>query len=127
MAWYAILSALAIYVVLWRRRYHVAVDPGRWPDYLVSNGMPLFLLGVMLLPRIKNVFTAAARGPTEIARESGARELAPAPALAATPAASERASSRIVSLLCLLLLIVVASTLVVDLADWGSRLLFDAE
>ncbi|MFI5459145.1 MAG: hypothetical protein ACHRXM_27265 [Isosphaerales bacterium] len=125
MAWYAFLSLIAIAVTLWRWRYHAVFDPARWPDDLVGNGLPLFLLGVMLLPRIKRVFAAKASPPRDVDGElSGG-----GPASALTPSVSTPAPAAwtIVSLLCLLLLLIVISTLVVDLADWARRLVVESE
>jgi len=123
IAWYAFLSVIAIAVTLWRCRYHAAIDPARWPDDLVGSGLPLFLLVVMLLPRIKRVFAAKASSPRELDSESSDRELAPA--LAPTFSTARPPRWTIVSLLCLLLLIIVISTLVVDVADWADRLVFE--
>jgi hypothetical protein len=118
LVWYTLLSAFAIFVVFWRRRYHVAIDPVRWPDYVVSNGLPLFLLGVMLLPQTKRVFRAHAAAATDAAAE-------PAPAPALSPA--QPAAWGIISLVSLLLLVIVTSTLVADVADWISRVFFEGE
>jgi len=123
IAWYAFLSVIAIYVTLWRWRYHAEIDPARWPDDLAGSGLPLFLLVVMLLPRIKRVFAAKASSPPEPGGESSDGELAPN--LAPTRAAPTPARWTIVSLLSLLLLIIVISTLVVAVADWASRLFFE--
>jgi len=125
IAWYAFLSAIAIYVTLWRWRYHAEVDPARWPDDLAGSGLPLFLLVVMLLPRIQRVFTAKASSPQEVESEPSGRERAPA--LTPTRSADTPARWTIVSLLSLLLLIIVISTLVVDAADWASRLFVEPE
>jgi len=125
MAWYAFLSLIAIVVTVWRWRYHAAFDPARWPDDLIGNGLPLFLLGVMLLPRIKRVFAAEVSSPREVDSEPSGRE--PAPALTKTLSTPAPAGWTIVSLLCLLLLIIVISTLVVDVVDWARRLVFEPE
>jgi hypothetical protein len=125
LLWYGLLSFIAIAVVLWRRRYHVAIDPARWPDYLVGSGLPVFLLVVMLLPRIKRVFIAGAPAPPDEAKVPSDREQAPDRAPISTN--SPPTSWCITSLLCLLLLIIVSSTLVLDVADWASRLVFETE
>jgi hypothetical protein len=125
MAWYVFLSSFAIFVVFWRRRYHVAVDPTRWPDYLVSNGLPWFLLGVMHLPRIKRVFAAGRSEPLGDAGEAaGSTAL---PGVETTASSPPPAHWGVVSLASLLLLVIVASTLVVDVADWVSRLFLESE
>jgi len=125
ISWYAFLSLFAIGATLWLWRYHVEVDPARWPDHLVGYGLPLLLLGVMLLPRIKRVFAADAASRPEVGSEPGDRERVPA--LTPTLSAPTRARWTIVSLLCLLLLMIVISTLVVDVADWASRLVIESE
>jgi len=125
MAWYAFLSSIAIVVTLWRWRYHAAFDPARWPDDLVGQGLPLFLLGVMLLPRIKGVFAAKPSPPREVDSELSGGE--PASALTPTGSTSRPRAWTIVSMLCLLLLIIVISTLVVDAADWARRLVVESE
>jgi hypothetical protein len=125
ISWYAFLSLIAVRVTFWLWRYHVEVDPARWPDHLVGYGLPLFLLGVMLLPRIKRVFAPESAPRREMGSEPGDRERVPAPAQ--TWSTSTPARWTIVSLLCLSLLIVAGSTLVVDVADWASRLVFESE
>jgi len=74
LVWYAFLSLIAVAVVFWRRRYHLAFDPARWPDYLVGHGLPFFLLAVMLLPRIKRVFAREAPAPRSVAGEPSDHE-----------------------------------------------------
>jgi hypothetical protein len=116
IAWYAILSLIAILGVAWLWYYRVAIDPASWPDQLISKVMPFFLFVVMLLPRTKRVF--AKRAPSEpLLGESSKTDQAldqpPAPA-----------GWQVAWLLTLLFLIVASSNLVVDSADWGYRLVF---
>ena len=78
--------------------------------------MPVFLFVVMLLPRIK----ACSLGQSAtVIRPGGRRGIA-------SPPAGAPAGWPVVSLLTLLFLIVVCSNLVVDAADWGYRLMFEA-
>jgi hypothetical protein len=110
IGWYLLLSGIAVYVVVWWWRFHVAVEPGSWPEHFTGKLMPLFLLVVLFLPRVKSVFT---RSKTEPAADfeltaSGAR-----------PAPSGRWS--IISLIALLFLIGVISNLGVDIAEWIER------
>ena len=56
IAWYVFLSAIAVFVAHWYWRYHVPVEPRSWPNHLAGKVMPLFLLVVMFLPRVKRVF-----------------------------------------------------------------------
>jgi hypothetical protein len=113
-AWYALLSLIAISVTVWMWRYNAAVDAADWPDHLVSKGMPLYLLVVMLLPRTRCVF--AAQSPAQ-EKSTEPRDPERGPASAPTPAGPP-----VVSLLTLMFLIIVTSTLVVDVADWVIRL-----
>jgi hypothetical protein len=119
IAWYAILSLIAILGVAWLWYYRVAIDAATWPEQLVSKVMPLFLFVVMLMPRIRRVFaTQALAEPhfTEPTSQEGKSDRSPAPA-----------GRPVVSLLTLLFLIVVCSNLVVDAADWGNRLVFETD
>jgi hypothetical protein len=125
IAWYVLLSAFGIFVVFWRRRYHVAVDPGRWPEYLIANALPLFLLGAMFVPRVKRVFDRVKPPKYQPITEETDGELPPGRAL--NSSSSDRSDWGILSLLCLLLQVIVLSTVIVDVADWGSRVLFEQE
>ena len=120
IAWYVLLSVIAIIVTVWLQRYHVAIDPARWPDHLVGKGLPLFLLGVMLLPRI---ITAEPVPQRVLETDPGNRERM----AASTPPPPARTGWTIVSLLSLLLFFVVISTMLVDVADWTDRLIVDSE
>jgi hypothetical protein len=119
IAWYAILSLLAILVVAWLSYYHVAFDAASWPEQLISKVRPFILLVVMLLPRTKYVFARRARGAPSSAGSNGVEG-----ALAQPQAPAGRP---VVSLVTLLLLIVVCSNLVMDAVDWGYRLITEAE
>jgi hypothetical protein len=110
MAWYLFLSVIAVLVVLWYRRYHVPVQPVTWPNHLCSKVMPLFLLVTMSVPRVKRVFVRqkpGSRSPDEFDTSD--------------LAAGRNLRWSVVSLVALLFLIVVASNLVVDSADWIER------
>jgi hypothetical protein len=108
IGWYVLWSLFAIWITAWMWHYGAAVELADWPDYLVGKGMPLVLLAVVFSPQIKRVFAAPADQPGARVRESGS-----APGSTSWP---------VVSLLTLWLLVVVGSTLVVDAADWLSRL-----
>jgi hypothetical protein len=118
IGWYAILSLIAILVVAWMYRYGVDVDPATWPVQLVSKIMPFFLLLVMLLPPTKRLFAKDIR--SKLVGQSGDDQVS----LLLTHAP---AGWPVVSLLTLLFLIVVCSNLVVDLADWGYRAVFESD
>jgi hypothetical protein len=110
IAWYLFLSAIAVIVTHWYWYYHVPVEPRTWPNHLAGKLMPLFLLVVMFLPRVKQVFARKKKAllpPNEIDSTE------PAPAL--------HGRWSIVSLVALLFLIVVGSNLAVDSADWIER------
>ena len=94
--WDAVVAVTTALVAAWQWKYHAAARLDQWPDYLVPDVLPWFLLVVMLLPGTRLLF-------------AGAR---PSPA---------RRRLSIISLAALLLLIVVISTLVVDVADWVVR------
>jgi hypothetical protein len=110
IVWYVFLSAIAVLVVHWYWRYQVPVEARLWPNHLVARVMPLFLLVVMFLPRVKQVF-ARQKTATVDSEELDANE--PAPELGARWS--------VVSLAVLLFLIVVGSNLTVDTADWIER------
>jgi uncharacterized membrane protein len=119
IAWYVIRSLLAILVIVWRWYYQVAFDPATWPELAVSRIMPLFLLVVMLLPRVKRVFEKGTRAEPPSDKPSD-RE-------GATPLEEAPIGWPVVSLPTLLFLIVVCSNMVVDAADWGYRLAFESQ
>jgi hypothetical protein len=79
---------------------------------VTSKILPVFLLFVMFLPRIKRVFR---RGNAQAATPS-----------AATTAA-EPAGGRWLALAALVFLIVAGSNFLVDAADWATRLIGDTE
>ena len=59
IAWYLLLSVIAVIVSAWL----LALPGGRrsqrwWPEYLAGKLMPLFLLVVMFLPRVRTSFCA---------------------------------------------------------------------
>jgi hypothetical protein len=119
IAWYAVRSLLGILVIAWRWYYQVPFDLATWPELAVSRVMPLLLLTLMLLPRIKRVFVKEAM--PELPNDGTSH-----PELA-SPLVDAPVSWPIASLATLLLLIVVYSNVVVDAADWGYRLAFEAE
>jgi hypothetical protein len=107
LAWYTFLSLLAIWSIYWLWRYSPAIDPSRWPDDLVWLGLPLFLWVVMLSPRSGRAFAAKAESTTNPPDQ----ELAPA-----------RPGWPWLSLPVLLFLIVLSSTVAVEVVDWVHRL-----
>ncbi len=110
IGWYLFLSVVAVIVVQWYWRYHVAVEPRSWPNQFASKVMPFFLLFVMFLPRVRRVFARP---------ESGKAAAAGLEAGEAKPEQRLRWSR--VSLIALLFSIVVVSNLAVDAADWIER------
>jgi hypothetical protein len=110
IGWYVLLSVVGVIVTVWRWRFQAAVDLTWWPDYFAGKLMPLFLLVVMLLPRVKRVFVRS--------------KVAPVPDLGLIPDQPSPMPERrwsIISLIALLCLIVVLSNLAVDSADWIER------
>jgi hypothetical protein len=103
IAWYVLLSSLAALVAAWLIYYRVWVGLASWPDQLVAKVLPVLLLVVMFLPRIKRVFQAH------------------------VPEEEPRDGWPLLSLLTLVFLIVVCSNLVVNAADWANRLIFESE
>jgi hypothetical protein len=110
IAWYVFLSVIAVLVARWYWRYHVPVEARTWPNHLAARVMPLFLLVVMFVPRVKQVF---ARGKSGLLPSD--EHTADAPTLAQVRRWS------VVSLVALLFLIIVVSNLAVDTADWIER------
>jgi hypothetical protein len=108
--WYVLLSAIGVIVTVWRWRFQATIDLTWWADYFAGKLMPLFLLVVMFLPRVKRVFARP-----KVTPESDLEQIAKGPA----SAPSGRWS--IISLITLLCLIIVFSNLVVDSADWIER------
>ena len=96
--WDALVAVITALVAYWQWKFRASARLDQWPDYLVSDVLPWFLLVVMLLPGTRLLF-------------AGSR-----------PAPAGRRWLTLVSLTALLLLIVVISTLVVDVADWGGPL-----
>jgi hypothetical protein len=94
--WDAVVAVITALIASWQWKYRASARIDQWPDYLVSDVLPWFLLAVMLMPGTRLVF-------------AGSRSVPKGRWLSA------------VSLGALLLLIVVISTLVVDVADWGVR------
>ncbi len=125
ISWYAFWSLIAVKAMHWRWRFSVQIDPARWPDDLVGYGLPLLLLGVMLMPRIKRVFAAEPASPPAVGSQPADADRVPA--AIQNLSTTTRPRWTIVSLVCLLLLIVLISTLVVDVTDWVRRLIFEPE
>lgn len=119
LAWYTLLSVIAVMAMLWLYYYRVPIDPVRWPEQMASKVMPIFLLVVMLLPRIRRVFAKPSR--VEPPNEAASRQEA------GTGVAEAPIGWRVISIASLLFLIVVCSNLVVDATDWGYRLAFEFE
>ena len=94
IGWDGLVAVLSALIAGWQWKFHAAVRLDQWPDYLVSDGLPWFLLAVMLLPRTRAVFAAPAD----------------------SPAARSRFSP--LTMVALLLLVVVISTILVDAAGW---------
>jgi hypothetical protein len=94
IGWDALVAALTVLVVGWQWKYHAAVRLDQWPDYLASDGLPWFLLMVMLLPATRRVFAGSG----------------------VSSATSGRFSP--LALITFLLLAVVISTILVDAAGW---------
>jgi hypothetical protein len=117
--WYALLSLISLLAMAWLYYYRVGIDPMKWPEQVASKILPLFLLVVMFMPRVKRVFTNRAR-VAPVTGEPSDRDGAAALAEASV-------GWRIISLTVLLFLIVVCSNLVVDAAYWGYRLAFVSE
>jgi hypothetical protein len=99
IGWDALAAALSALVVGWQWKYHAAVRLDQWPDYLVADGLPWFLLAVMLLPGTRRVFAGSSVPSTTPGR--------PSP----------------LALVTSLLLAVVTSTVVVDAAGWAASAL----
>ncbi len=108
--WYALLSVISVIVTSVIFRFPAALDPLWWADYFAGRLMPLFLLFVMFLPRVKRVFARPKVKPAA-AIEQASNE--------PEPAMNARWSS--ISIFALLCLIVVFSNLAVDSADWVER------
>ena len=108
IVWDALAAIIMALVMVWQWKFHVAVRPDQWPDYLVADVLPWYLLVVMLLPGTRSLFEQAG----EVL--SSARK--------ALPGTGLRRLSWL-WLLAVLLLIIVCSTLLVDATDWLVRLL----
>jgi hypothetical protein len=114
IAWYLFLSVIGVLVIHWYWRYQVPVELRSWPNHLTGKVMPLFLLVLMFLPRVKQVF---ARQKTPTAPSNGCDTNGPAPELGARWS--------VVSLVAWSFLIMVASNLMIDTADWIERSVAD--
>jgi hypothetical protein len=102
IVWDALVAIITALVTVWQWKYRATVRLDQWPDYLVSDVLPWFLLVVMLLPGTGSLFKLR-RDVLYAGKE-------------ASPEAWHRRPS-LLWLLAVLLLIVVSSTLLVDAAD----------
>jgi hypothetical protein len=107
IGWSALMAIVTGLVALWQWRFHAAVTLEQWPDYVVADALPWFLLAVMLLPAIRWLFQLPR------ARSAGVRDVAGPP-------------WPLIEGLCVLLLLVAVSTLLVDATDWLVRALTEA-
>ena len=55
--WYVLLAVIGVIVTYWRWNFHAAIDLTWWADYFAGKLMPLFLLVVMFLPRVRRAFS----------------------------------------------------------------------
>jgi hypothetical protein len=102
IAWDALAAILTARDVLQQWRIHAPVWLDQWPDYLVADVLPWFLLGIMLLPGTRDVFTRTkSQADSSGTAATGWKALCPSLDILAS----------------LLLLLVAASTLVVDLIE----------
>ena len=116
IGWYVLLSLIGVIVTVWRFRFHAPIDLTWWPDYFAGKLMPVFLLAVMFMPRVKRVF-GRPRNALATDAQPAANEPEPNPV--------RRWS--IISLIALLCMIIVFSNLAVDSADWIDRSLSTSE
>jgi hypothetical protein len=110
IAWYALLAVISVRVAHLLLYYHPEIQLRTWPNLLAGKAMPFFLIVVMFLPRVKQVFARHKKGTAPDVETSTYQ---------AGPEATGRWS--IVSLISLLFLIVVVSNLAVGAADWIER------
>ncbi len=108
IVWDALVAMITALVTLWQWKFRATVRPDQWPDYLVADLLPWFLLIVMLLPGTGMLF-----GPRRDVLSASKRVL---------PEGSQRRPSWL-WLAAVLLLMIVCSTLLVDATDWLVRLL----
>jgi hypothetical protein len=98
--WNAVWTLIALISMTWRVYYHATIDPARWPDDIfVAKLLPMLLFILLLLPPVKRVFDRSS--PDDDPRENV-----------------------VISLLALVALIILASTLTIDIADWTFRVAF---
>jgi hypothetical protein len=110
IAWYLLLSTIGFFVAWWLWHHHVPFKAWSWPDHLAGKVMPVFLLVVMFLPRVKRVF----------ARPTAAT--APADEQEAKKSNTARTESwSVTALFAVLFLIVVVSNFAVSSAEWLDR------
>jgi hypothetical protein len=101
IGWDALVAVLTALIAGWQWKYSASVRLDQWPDYLVSDGLPWFVLAVMLRPKTRAVFAT------------------PNP-----PDAGSRSSP--LSAVAILLLVIVISTVLVDAAGWAATPLDEA-
>jgi hypothetical protein len=114
--WYVLLSVISVIVTRFNLRFPAALDPLWWADYFAGRLMPLFLLFVMFLPRVKRVFA-----PPKVKAAADIEQASNEPA----PAGNARWSS--ISIIALLCSIVVFSNLAVDTANWVEQSIVAAD
>jgi hypothetical protein len=118
IVWYILWSLIAAGVTYWIWRYHAVVEPADWPDHLVGKALPWFLLGMMLLPQTRRVFSdRPALDACSLAGETPSKPAARPP----------QRDWPILTRLVVVLLIVACSTLVVDAADWIDRMVAESD
>jgi hypothetical protein len=122
IVWYVLWSFFGVWASYWMWRYGASVSAADWPDHVAGKALPLILLVVMYLPRIRRVFVKQSVGRQERYDDASRADLA-----LVTGERSRRRGSPLLACLVLLLLIVVCSTLVVDAADWIHRLVVESE
>jgi hypothetical protein len=113
--WNLLCSALAI-LSIWLVYPRAYFDPARWPDLVVAKLLSVILLVILLLPRMKLAF---APGPTTNPER-------PDTALSVS-SQSITTIDRAISLITILLLLIVASTVIVDISDWIVRVAFPSD
>lgn len=117
IGWYLLLSVIGVIVSEWywrvplHGRFPEASRFAWWPDYFADRVMPLFLLILMFVPRVKRTFARGKAAP------QGGLEAAASEQTARSP--SRRWSG--LSVIVLLFLMIVLSALAVATADWIER------
>lgn len=106
VVWNLLTLAVMLPLTAWRWRYGAVVEPSEWPEIVVWNVLPIFLVVVMVLPGTDRVVSAKHRA-----------------LVVATPGVSGGPARRtVISSLTLGFLVILGSVVILNAVDWAVRI-----